>query len=138
MQLNFDSGNKQGADIVTISTPKQVKSAQKLPYFIGISNITAGATGLSMNMVVIPPGACAAPHYHEEFESGIYLISGRVETRYGDDLQKSVINEAGDFIFIPPDLYHQPFNLSKTQEARAIIVRNTPHEKEAVVHTKPN
>ncbi|MFV1983422.1 MAG: cupin domain-containing protein [Thiohalomonadales bacterium] len=136
--MKIDPELKTSADIVTISSPKQINSVQKLPYFVGISNITAGAKGLSMNMVVIPPGASAEPHYHDEFETGIYLISGSVETFYGDDLQNSVINKAGDFIFIPPDLYHQPINLSKTQEARAIIVRNSPHEKEAVLHQKPS
>jgi len=37
-----------------------------------------------------------------------------VETRYGEGLKKSVVNEAGDFIFIPPDVPHQPVNLSAT------------------------
>jgi len=123
-------------DLVTISTPKEIKSKQNLPYFVGISNLTASSKSISMNMVVIPPGACAEPHYHEIFESGIYLLTGRVKTLYGDNLEQSVINEAGDFIFIPPDLLHQPFNLSKTQEARAIIVRNDPNEQEAIVHSK--
>ncbi len=123
--------------IVTISTPKEIMSKQNLPYFVGISNLTAGAKGISMNMVVIPPGACAEPHYHEIFESGIYLLTGRVKTYYGDNLEQSVVNEAGDFIFIPPNLLHQPVNLSKTQEARAIIVRNDPSEREAVVHNNP-
>ncbi len=96
--MKIDPELNTSTDIVTISSPKQINSVQKLPYFVGISNLTAGAKGLSMNMVVIPPGACAEPHYHDEFETGIYLISGRVETFYGDDLDKSVINEAGDFI----------------------------------------
>ncbi len=30
----------------------------------------------------------------------------------GQTLAKSLISEAGDFIFIPPDVPHQPFNLS--------------------------
>ncbi len=121
-------------NIVTVSTSKAVMSKQNVPYFFGISKSTAGAKEISMNLVIIPAGACAEPHYHEKFESGIYLLQGRVETRYGDQLEHSVINEAGDFIFIPPYLLHQPFNLSETEEARAIIVRNDPNECEAVVH----
>lgn len=124
-------------NIVTISTPDEILSIQNLPYFIGISNSSAGAKNISMNMVVIPPGARAEPHYHATFETGIYLMQGHVETLYGNDLEHTVINKAGDFIFIPPNLWHQPVNLSKTQEARAIIVRNDPNEREAVVHSKP-
>ena len=37
----------------------QVMTRQQLPYFIGISGATVGATGLSMHIVVIPPGV---PH----------------------------------------------------------------------------
>jgi uncharacterized RmlC-like cupin family protein len=86
-----------------------------------------------MNLVVIPPGARAEPHYHQDFETGIYVLQGRVETRYGEDLNKSVINEAGDFIFIPPGLPHQPLNLSETETAMGIVVRNDPNEQENVV-----
>jgi len=136
-QQNATRNVQSDMDIVTISTPKEIFSKQNLPYFIGISNSSAGAKSISMNMVVIPPGACAQPHYHAIFESGIYLIQGRVKTLYGNDLEYSVINEAGDFIFIPPNLWHQPFNLSDSIEARAIIVRNDPNEREAVVHNKP-
>jgi len=132
--MNTSLNNETPLSIVTVSAPKGVMSKQNVPYFLGISKNTAGAQEISMNLVVIPAGACAEPHYHEKFESGIYLLQGRVETRYGEQLEHSVINEAGDFIFIPPYLLHQPFNLSETEEARAIIVRNDPNECEAVVH----
>jgi uncharacterized RmlC-like cupin family protein len=83
--------------------------------------------------VVIPPAGSAEPHVHKGFESAIYLVQGRVETRYGEGLTKSVVNEAGDFIFIPPDVPHQPVNLSKTEPAIAIVARNDPEEQEHVI-----
>jgi len=49
-----------------------------------------------------------------------------------------VITEAGDFLFIPPDVPHQPVNLSETQPARAIVVRNDPREQEHVILYDPN
>ena len=121
------------ATIVTITTPEVVVTQQQLPYYIGISNKTAGATAISMNLVVIPPGARARPHSHKDFETGIYVLQGKVETRYGDGLKQSVINGPGDFVFIPPNLPHQPINLSDSEEARAIVVRNDPNEQENVV-----
>ncbi len=123
--------------LVTVSTPQEVLSAQNLPYFIGISNRTTGAKNISMNMVIIPPAGVAEPHYHATYETGIYLIEGEVETFFGNDLEQSIINKAGDFLFIPPNIWHQPKNLSNTQEARAIVVRNDSHEQEAVIHEKP-
>lgn len=122
-----------GTEIVTVRASQEVLTRQQLPYFVGISGQTAGARGLSMNVVVIPPGASAEPHYHKDFETGIYVLKGRVETRYGDQLEKSVINEPGDFIFIPPNLPHQPFNLSDSETAVGIVVRNDPDEQENVV-----
>lgn len=126
-------GERDGTDVVTVRGVELGESKQDLPFFPGISGKTAGAKGLSLLKVVIPPGGSAKAHVHKGFESAIYLIKGRVETRYGEGLKKSVVNEAGDFIFIPPDLPHQPVNLSKTEPAIAIVARNDPEEQEHVV-----
>lgn len=123
--------------IVTVNTPQEIITKQKLPYFIGISKHTAGAKSISMNLVVIPPGASAEPHSHKDFETCIYVLEGRVETRYGEGLTQAVINGPGDFIYIPPNLPHQPTNLSQDHAARAIVVRNDPNEQENVVPYSP-
>ena len=126
-------GEKDGKDIVTVRVREAAQSKQDLPVFPGISGKTAGAKGISLLKVVIPPGGAAKPHVHQGFESAIYLLQGRVETKYGDGLAKSVVNEAGDFLFIPPDVPHQPVNLSKTEPAIAIVARNDPDEQEHVI-----
>src|SRR5512141_2531582 len=92
------------AEIVTIRPTATTMTRQQLPNFVGISGATAGAKHLSMNMVIIPPGGAAQPNVHQGYETAIYLLSGRVETRYGAGLRNSIINEAGDFIFIPADV----------------------------------
>ena len=51
--------------VTLIKTPLEILTSQKLPNFVGISAQTAGARGLSMNLVVIPPGASAEPHFHK-------------------------------------------------------------------------
>ena len=137
MDKNYRDRNttppEYGTEIVTVRPSQEVLTTQQLPYFLGISCNTTGAKHLSMNLVVIPPGAKAEPHYHKDFETGIYVLQGRVETRFGEGLKKSVINDAGDFVFIPPNLPHQPFNLSDTETAIGIVVRNDPAEQENVV-----
>jgi uncharacterized RmlC-like cupin family protein len=120
-----------------IKTAPEILTRQKLPNFVGISADTVGAKGLSMNLVIIPPGAAAEPHFHKGFESAVYVLKGRVETRYGPGLKESVITEAGDFLFIPPDVPHQPVNLSATEAAQAIVVRNDPNEQEHVILYDP-
>jgi uncharacterized RmlC-like cupin family protein len=126
-------GEKNGKDVVTVRVTEAAQSKQALPIFTGISGNTAGAKHLTLLKVVIPPGGKAEPHVHKGFESAIYLLQGRVETRYGDGLKQSVVNETGDFLFIPPDVPHQPINLSDTEAAIAIVARNDPNEQEHVV-----
>lgn len=126
-------GAPSGKDVVTIRVDQSTSSKQTLPIFPGVSTKTAGAKNLSLLKVFIPPGASAEPHIHKGHESAIYLLQGRVETRYGDKLEKSVINQAGDFIFIPPDVPHQPFNLSQTEPAIAIVARDDGDEQEHVI-----
>jgi uncharacterized RmlC-like cupin family protein len=121
-------------DLVTVRPAASVMTErQHLPYFVGISRSTAGSDNLAMNLVVIPPGGAAEPHYHRGYETAIYILKGRVETRYGIGLKKSMINEAGDFVFIPPNVPHQPFNLSTTEPAQAIVARTDSNEQESVV-----
>jgi uncharacterized RmlC-like cupin family protein len=45
--------------VVAVRAEHEVMTRQRLPYFVGVSAATAGAKGLSMHMVVIPPGARA-------------------------------------------------------------------------------
>ena len=126
-------GERDGKDIVTVRVTEATQSKQGLPIFTGISANTAGAKRLSLVKVVIPPGGSAEAHVHKGYESAVYLLQGRVETRYGEGLKNSIVNVAGDFIFIPPDVPHQPFNLSDTEPAIAIVARNDPNEQEHVV-----
>jgi uncharacterized RmlC-like cupin family protein len=120
-------------ELITIRPESGETSLHKLTYFLGISGKSAGAKGLSMNLVVIPPNAAATPHIHQNFEAAIYVLEGEIETRYGENLSKSCINRAGDFLYIPPGVPHSPRNLSQTQAARAIVARNDPDEQENTV-----
>ena len=112
---------------------REVATRQRLPYFVGVSGASAGATGLSMHLVVIPPGARSEPHAHRGHETAIYVLEGRVETRWGEELAQSVVSEPGDFLFIPPGVPHQAINLSATEPARAIVARDDPAEQDNVV-----
>jgi uncharacterized RmlC-like cupin family protein len=120
------------AEIITVRPDVAIDTLQKLPNYIGISGMTAGATGISMNVVIIPAGAKAQPHYHDGFETAIYLLKGEVQTFYGEGLSKSCINKQGDFIFIPAGVPHQPVNLSADTEAIALVSRNDANEQESV------
>lgn len=122
------------AEIIVVRPAASTGSKQGIPIFQGISGQNAGAQHISMNKVIIPPGGAAKAHMHKGYESVIYLIKGRVKTLYGEGLKKEVINEAGDFLYIPADLPHKPINLSTTEAAEAIVARTDPDEQESVLH----
>ena len=124
----------KNGEIVTIRPSTTTGTKQGLPIFQGISGQNAGAKHISMNKVIIPPGGAAKAHVHKGYELVIYLIKGRVKTLYGEGLKKEVINEAGDFLYIPADLPHKPINLSTTEAAEAIVARTDPNEQESVEH----
>jgi uncharacterized RmlC-like cupin family protein len=118
--------------VVLVRPDAETMSKQRLPYFVGISGATAGSTSISMNLIVIPPGGAAEPHLHRGYETAIYVLKGKVDTRYGAGLGESLICEEGDFLFIAPDVPHQPVNMSTTDVAMAIVARNDANEQESV------
>jgi uncharacterized RmlC-like cupin family protein len=119
--------------IITVRPKDTINTKQRLLNFEGISASTAGASGLCMHIVIIPPGGKAVAHYHNGYETAIYIIKGRAKTKYGNNPENSSINEAGDFIFIPPNVPPQPVNLSDTEEVLAVVARNDPNEQESVI-----
>jgi len=119
--------------VITIRPQGTHLTKQQLPNFEGISAATAGSKHLCMHLVIIPPGGKAAAHYHDGYETVIYVIQGRAETKYGPGLEFSSLNEAGDFIYIPPNIPHQPVNLSETEQVIAVVARNDANEQESVV-----
>jgi uncharacterized RmlC-like cupin family protein len=123
--------------VQSVQPDVEVATLQRLPYFVGISGQTVGASGLSMHLVVIPPGARSAPHLHVGYETGIYVLEGEGLTRWGEALENEVISRAGEFLFVPPGVPHQAVNLSATEPVRAVVARNDPAEQDTVQPWRP-
>src|SRR4029453_17774854 len=68
-------------------------------YKLGMSGKNVGATALSMNVAVIPPGGIAGAHIHVGFEVMLYILEGRVRHDYGEGLAPCVEPTAGAFLF---------------------------------------
>jgi uncharacterized RmlC-like cupin family protein len=104
---------------------------QGLTYFAGIAAETVGARGICMHLVRLPPGARANAHLHEQHETAIYVLSGAVEMWYGERLGQRLEVRAGEFLYIPANMPHQPFNPGSV-EAVAVLARTDPNEQESV------
>jgi uncharacterized RmlC-like cupin family protein len=97
-----------------------------------LSGKNVGAKELSMNVATIPPGGVAYAHIHVDFEVMLYILEGRVRHEYGPGLSKSIVNEAGDFIFIEPGVPHEVCNISDTEPVVAVVARSDASEWENI------
>ncbi|MEZ4656282.1 MAG: cupin domain-containing protein [Caldilineaceae bacterium] len=102
-------------------------------YMQGLSGKNAGAENLSINVATVPPGAIAYAHIHDGFEVMLFILQGRVKHTYGEGLTESVINEAGDFIYIKPGVPHEVFNIGDG-ELIAFVARSTADEWDKIIN----
>ncbi|MBX3576771.1 MAG: cupin domain-containing protein [Rhizobiaceae bacterium] len=105
---------------------------QGLSYLEGISTETVGSKAICMHILTMPPGARAKAHLHENHETAIYVLSGEVDTWYGDNLEHHVLVKAGDLFYIPAGVPHLPANNSG-KPSSAVIARTDPNEQESVM-----
>src|SRR5579863_8377869 len=127
-------GKVEGADgILTIRAGGNVRGWNGIHYRSGLSARNVGARKLSMNVATIPPGGVAAAHIHVDFDVMLYILQGRVRHEYGLGLEKSVENQAGDFIYIEPGVPHEVFNLSDTEPVVAVVARSDADEWEHII-----
>lgn len=109
------------------------RGKQGFNYFPGVTSETAGARGLCMHLIFVPPGAKAKAHRHDAHETTIYVLTGQVKMWYGERLEKCMECKPGDFIYIPAGMPHLPMNMSATEPATAVVARTDPNEQESVV-----
>jgi uncharacterized RmlC-like cupin family protein len=118
---------------VVIRPNDAYRGKQGLDYFAGISTQSAGSTGLCMHLLSLPAGGRSTPHYHRRHESIIYVLSGEAGMWYGDGLSHHLTVKTGDFLYIPANVPHLPYNLSDTTSCTAVVARTDPNEQESVV-----
>jgi uncharacterized RmlC-like cupin family protein len=93
-----------------------------------ISQATTGATNIYMGVFRVPAGAQSRPHYHENCESAVYMLAGRLEVRWGDQLEETVEIGPGDMVYVPPRETHLLRNLSESDPAEYVVARDSPTE----------
>lgn len=102
-------------------------------YKQGLSGKNVGSKNLSINVATVPPGAIAYAHIHDGFEVMLFIVQGRVKHTYGENLSKSVINEAGDFIYLKPGVPHEVFNIGDGPLV-AFVARSAADEWDKIIN----
>jgi uncharacterized RmlC-like cupin family protein len=108
------------------------RGKQNLDVFEGVSAQSAGSKALCLHVITIPPGGRAKPHLHEHHESSVYVVSGRAGMWYGEGLREHVWMSAGDFLYIPANTPHLPYNASDTEPCVGVVARTDPNEQESI------
>ena len=119
-------------DCVVLKAGTPFVGKQGLTYSPAISAETVGARGIHLQMVTLPPGAVAKAHLHENHETAIYILSGDSAMHYGEGLGQHLFARAGDYLYIPANMPHRPYNVSETEPCLALIARTDPNEQESV------
>jgi uncharacterized RmlC-like cupin family protein len=98
-----------------------------------ISQATAGAHNITMKVQVVPPGARSQPHFHEGFESVVYVLRGELRLRWGDQLEQSEQLGPGDMLYVPPQETHVVENPSDDEPTEYVVARDSPTEDAVTV-----
>jgi len=98
-----------------------------------ISQATAGAQNIYMAQFRVPAGAQSRPHYHENCESAVYMLTGSLLVKWGDRLEHEVVLEPGDLVYVPPRETHVLENVSPSDPAEYVVARDSPLEDAVIV-----
>ena len=112
---------------------EQYEGKQGLLYTVGISAETVGAKAIHLQMVTIPPGSRAKAHKHAAHETALYALHGESGVWHGERLEHHTIVRPGNYLYIPANVPHLPYNPSPTESVVALIARTDPNEQESVV-----
>lgn len=91
-----------------------------------------GSEHLSMNVPTVPPGDVAYAHIHDGFEVMLFIMEGKVRHIFGPEVEYSIDNEAGDFIYIEPSMPHEVYNIGDGS-LKAVVARSAADEWDKIV-----
>jgi uncharacterized RmlC-like cupin family protein len=131
--MTDNATTERPATCVCLRAGEPFVGKQGFTYAAAISAETAGTSAIHMQLLTVPPGARAKAHKHEAHETALYVLRGEVGMYYGERLENHMVNRAGDFVYIPANTPHLPYNMSQTEPATAVISRTDPNEQESVI-----
>jgi uncharacterized RmlC-like cupin family protein len=105
---------------------------QGLTYLRGLTGETVGSQGISMTVLVLPDGARAKTHLHQDVETAVYVIEGCAEMFYGARLEEHLDCGAGDYVYIPANVAHLVMNRSGA-ETTALVAHTAASDQEGIV-----
>jgi uncharacterized RmlC-like cupin family protein len=127
------------ADQTTVTSLRVVRAGPSFRgkqghlYAPALSATSVGTKAIHMQTLTIPPGEIGRAHMHEGHETAIFIVSGESAVWYGERLEHHATAAAGEFVYIPANVPHMPYNPSATTDCVAVVARTDPNEQESVV-----
>jgi uncharacterized RmlC-like cupin family protein len=81
--------------------------------------------------VTLQPNAKSGAHHHGRHEVAVYVVKGRSQIRWGEQLEFAAEVGPGDFVYFAPYVPHQELNLDAGETLDFVVVRSD-NEKIAV------
>jgi uncharacterized RmlC-like cupin family protein len=74
--------------------------------------------------VTMQPNAKTGAHHHGQHEVAIYVVKGRSQIRWGEQLEYAAEVGPGDLVYFAPYVPHQELNLSASETVDFVVVRS--------------
>jgi uncharacterized RmlC-like cupin family protein len=86
--------------------------------------VGSGGRETWIGTVTLPPEAKTGLHHHGRHEVAVYVVNGRSEIRWGEQLEFAAEVGRGDFVYFAPNVPHQERNVSSSEAVDFIVVRS--------------
>jgi uncharacterized RmlC-like cupin family protein len=87
-------------------------------------NFSADNQRTWIGTVTLQPGAKTPAHHHGPTEAAVYVVNGRGQIRWGEQLEFSTDVGTGDFVHFAPYVPHQELNLALDEPLHLVSVRS--------------
>jgi len=84
----------------------------------------AGGKQTWIGSVILPPSAKTGAHHHGRHEVAVYVVKGRSEIRWGEQLEFAAEVRTGDYVYFAPNVPHQETNPSASETVNFLVVRS--------------
>ncbi len=74
--------------------------------------------------VTLRPNAKTGAHHHGRTEVAVYVVKGRGQIRWGEQLEFTAEVGPGDFVYFAPLVPHQEINLDADEALDLVVVRS--------------
>jgi len=112
-----------GSGVVTVVPVSPTVIPLGLNRYIGPTANNANTKQMSANRIVLPPGARGPRNLHVGADSILMIIQGNLTSLIGAGGEKKMTLKAGDFLYVPGDVWHQRVNTSKTKSVTFVEIR---------------